>query len=49
MWVRNKATDHVWEVTGELAERLAGHPDYEVVDDPTPPAPKKPAKAKEAE
>lgn len=32
MWVRNKQTGLIWEVTGELAERLSRSPDFEVIE-----------------
>lgn len=34
MWVRNKATGLVWEVHGELADRLSQSMDYEVIEEP---------------
>lgn len=34
MWVKNKTTGLIWEVTGELAERLSRSPEYEEVEPP---------------
>jgi|GEM_PF-4111474 len=33
MWVRNKQTRLIWEVTGELAEKLSRSPDFEVIEE----------------
>lgn len=33
MWVKNKVTGLIWEVEGELAERLSNSPDYEIVEE----------------
>ena len=34
MWVCNKETGLIWEVDGELADRLSQHPDFEVIPAP---------------
>ena len=36
VWIRNKRTGLVWQVSGELAGRLRIDPDYEQVDPPVP-------------
>lgn len=33
MWLKNKQTGLIWEVTGELAERLSRSPDFEVIEE----------------
>lgn len=33
MWVKNKQTGLIWEVAGELAERLSRSTDFEVIEE----------------
>lgn len=33
MWLKNKQTGLIWEVTGELAERLLRSTDFEVIEE----------------